>query len=65
MSGLRRGNKWVLFQKEFPIVHIGADKNAGLLPYQWDEHILYGFQNWAIEADLQGFPYGAAGQQYD
>jgi hypothetical protein len=52
---IRRGNKWRLIQKEFPIVHIGWDRRAGLLLYQWDEHILYGFQNAQLKPIYRGF----------
>lgn len=52
---VRQGKKWVLFQKEFPIVHIGVDRSAGLLLYQWDEHILYGFQNAQLKPIYKGF----------
>ncbi len=42
---IRNGEKWARFQENLPIVRIGFDENYGLLLYQWDERILYGFRS--------------------
>jgi hypothetical protein len=42
---IRDTKGWRLFQKQFPIVRIGWDRESGLLLYQWDEKTLYCFRD--------------------
>jgi Caspase domain len=42
---IRSGATWKILQEHFPIMHIGFDDRYGLLLFQWDERILYGFKS--------------------
>jgi hypothetical protein len=41
---IRSSAGWKILERDFPIAHIGFDDRYGLLLYQWDEKILYGFR---------------------
>lgn len=42
---IRSGGNWKTLQADFPIAHIGFDDRYGLMLFQWDEQILYGFRS--------------------